>query len=193
MQNVICKNTFLAIVEEPVVLQRAKSAPIAVDSEYRSSFESFVTISTPSCASVSTVDSAPTPPAATGRLTKYAKQKDAIDQKEFTTVMIRNIPCRYTQEELIEDISEITPLFNFVYLPPSKRCEGNVGYAFVNFSTPESAKLFMQVFNGFTFPRQPTSSKVAEVVYAVLQGLKENIKFYKKSKVRKSIYINRNL
>jgi hypothetical protein len=114
----------------------------------------------------------------------------------LTTVMIRNIPCRYKQQSLLSDISAVTPLFNFVYLPPSKRCNGNVGYAFVNFVSPDVAVYFMERFQGFSFPRQPNSTKHAEVVFAVLQGLAENIKFYKKSKVRKTEhrpYINREI
>merc|ERR1719502_2328333 len=197
----IVKNTFLHAVKETPSLQRAKSAPLSI-------LVSEGVVSSPPSPSGSIWSSnhrtstgsemtAPcSPPAATGRLTKFAKQKDSVSHEKFTTVMIQNVPCKYTQDELIEDIAELTALYNFVYLPPSKRCEGNVGYAFVNFATPAAAQYFMTHFTGFTFPKIPTSRKVACVRFGVLQGLRENIKFYKKSKVSRTSnapYINREL
>lgn len=132
---------------------------------------------------------------AESRLTKVVNRQESMDVDQYTTVMIRNVPCKYTQQDLIDEISNITPLYNFVYLPISKRGKGNanVGYAFVNFATPEAARLFIEEFDGYNFPKLATSTKVAEVVYAELQGLKENIKFYKRSKVRNNVYINRAL
>jgi RNA recognition motif-containing protein len=126
---------------------------------------------------------------------RFARQTD-LEIEEMTTVMIRNIPCRYNQDWLISDIREVTEDFNFVYLPPSKRGEGCLGYAFVNFTTPESAQFFIQVFHTRPFTHQRNSTKCAEVVYAVLQGFEENVRFYKKSKVRKTEhrpYVNRSI
>lgn len=187
--EMIIKNTFIAYESERPLFRKWASSPhIEITGEMK---RCSLTLSE---ASTRISESSPTPPPATGRLVRFAKQKDRKDTSEYTTVMIRNIPCRYVQEWLIQDITEISEQFNFVYLPPVKRGEGNVGYAFVNFATPDAARLFMDKFQGFSFPRQPNSSKCAEVVYAVLQGLKENIKFYKNSKVRKTEnrpYINR--
>jgi hypothetical protein len=203
MYSVEAKNTFIhAFVEEvqEQSFQRTKSAPLRFSTSSLESPASPVSSSRGSVSSagetVCSVSTACDPPAATGRLTKFAKQKDEVAKDQFTTVMIRNVPCKYTQEDLIDDIAQYSTLFNFVYLPPSKRSEGNVGYAFVNFATPEAAQLFREQFSGHSFPKQPTSSKIAEVVFAVLQGLRENMKFYKKSKVRKTDnrpYVNRDL
>jgi hypothetical protein len=201
MHPVTVKNTFIHAYVEERAVQRTLSAPLTIATSYiespmMSPVSSRGSICSASGESISSVSTACTPPAATGRLTKFAKQKDAVAQNEFTTVMIRNVPCKYTQEDLIEDISQYTSLFNFVYLPASKRSEGTVGYAFVNLTTPEAAQLFREQFTGHSFPQQPTSRKIAEVVFAVLQGLKENMKFYKKSKVRKTDnrpYVNREL
>merc|ERR1719428_856496 len=101
--SIAVRNTFLhAYVEEPV-LRRTKSTPAAphldmnliVDqsdiSTVSASRESMSSWSGSSC------KSACTPPPATGRLTKFAKKKDEITADRFTTVMIRNIPCKYTQ------------------------------------------------------------------------------------------------
>merc|ERR1719359_430932 len=199
MPLIVEKNTFVTVMEESTSLKRTKtSPPIMIESSFIcttplvsptgstvSSISSELSASSCSSSQFSGCNDAGIP-SATGRLVRFAKQKDQVGIEELTTVMIRNIPCKYTQHDLMEDITTITPLFNFVYLPQSKRIDGNIGYAFVNFTTPEVAQDFQERFNGFTFPKQPTSSKIADVVFAVLQGLRENIKFYKKSKVRKT-------
>jgi RNA recognition motif-containing protein len=112
----------------------------------------------------------------------------------MTTVMIRNIPCKYTQEYVMEEVSTVTPNYDFLYMPPARRDGGSKGYAFVNFGDAESAALFLEKFQGHSFHRQPNSLKRAEVLYAEVQGLVKNIKFYKKCKGSKSKfqpYINR--
>merc|ERR1719487_2532528 len=47
-------------------------------------------------------------------------------EAEKTTVMIRNVPCRCTQPELLEEIEEVVPGVNFLYLPASRKREGNL-------------------------------------------------------------------
>jgi hypothetical protein len=59
------------------------------------------------------------------RLSRFAKDKE---ESQKTTVMIRNIPCRCTQPELLEEIEEVTPGVNFLYLPASRKREGTLGY-----------------------------------------------------------------
>jgi RNA recognition motif-containing protein len=109
--------------------------------------------------------------------------------------MIRNIPCRCTQPELLEEIEEVTPGVNFLYLPASRKREGTLGYAFVNFLSPQLAVQFIRDFQAHEFTKQPNSNKRADVGYALLQGFKDNVRFYRRSKVSKSEnrpYINRN-
>ena len=71
----------------------------------------------------------------------------------YTTVMLRNIPNRYTRDMLINRLDKgyeawlysvehmcCEGMYDFVYLPIdfSSRC--NVGYAFINFRTPAGAQ-----------------------------------------------------
>merc|ERR1719421_1602217 len=100
--------------------------------------------------------------------------------------MIRNIPCKYKQEYLMEEVSAVTPRFNFLYMPPARRDGGSKGYAFVNFCDEQTAFRFISEFQGHVFYRQPNSLKRSDVGYAEIQGLVKNVKFYKKCKVFKS-------
>lgn len=132
-------------------------------------------------------------PSRANRIPRFAKPKAP---EARTTVMIRNIPCRCTQEQLIEEISTVTTSFNFLYLPVSRKRDGTLGYAFVNFLRPEEAAYFVEVFQDHRFHRQPHSNKRATVTFALLQGFKENVLFYRRSKVAKGEfrpYVNRNL
>jgi hypothetical protein len=112
----------------------------------------------------------------------------ARSQELWTTVMIRNIPCRYSQDELYLEVAEIGFAFNFLYLPPARRSPGNLGYAFVNFVDPTHALAFVEAFTGHAFVCQPKSKKRAEVMFAKLQGFEENVAFYSNVKVTKSKY-----
>lgn len=115
------------------------------------------------------------------RLSKHINENAAK-----TTLMIRNVPGKMTQKELLKEIELTTPGCNFLYLPLSRRREGNVGYAFVNFKEPQLAVQFIGAFQDKIFTNHPNSKKFADVGYATLQGFKENVKFYRRSKVSKS-------
>jgi hypothetical protein len=111
-----------------------------------------------------------------------------MEENEKTTVMIRNIPCRYSQDELLDEITMLDLPFNFLYLPPARHSPGNLGYAFVNFVEPAHAALFIQIFSGHAFACQPKSKKRAVPCFAVLQGFQPNVAFYSTMKVSKSKY-----
>jgi len=113
--------------------------------------------------------------------------RDVIpDEDGLTTVMIRNIPCKYKQSWLMEEISAISSNYDFLYMPPARKDGGSKGYAFVNFGDEETAAKFIAEFQGHSFYRQPNSLKRADVGYAEVQGLVKNVKFYKRSKAIKS-------
>lgn len=54
--------------------------------------------------------------------------------------MLRNIPNRYSQAGLLEEIdhSGFKGSYDFFYLPMDTQNRTNVGYAFINFVTPEA-------------------------------------------------------
>merc|ERR1711963_598572 len=104
-----------------------------------------------------------------------------------TTMMIRNIPNRYTQRELIAELenSGFGGTFDFLYAPIDFGTMGNLGYVFINFVDAEWAARCRQKFEGFIFSKhqKKTAKKVATVSVAHLQGLGANMKHYEKSAV----------
>mmetsp|Transcript_42077 Transcript_42077/g.105863 ORF Transcript_42077/g.105863 Transcript_42077/m.105863 type:complete len:303 (+) Transcript_42077:3-911(+) len=102
-----------------------------------------------------------------------------------TTVMLRNIPNRYTQSMLVSLLDEhgFTAGYDFVYLPMDFRNGVNLGYAFVNLLKHEDALRLMTTFQGFSkwfFD----SAKVCEVSWAhPHQGLEEHVERYRNSPV----------
>jgi len=104
----------------------------------------------------------------------------------LTTVMIRNIPCRYSQRNLSDEVSAVCANFDFLYMPPARKDGGSKGYAFVNFRDQESASMFIDQFQCHAFDKQPNSLKRAEVGFAEVQGLEKNMKFYKRCKAMKT-------
>jgi hypothetical protein len=96
-----------------------------------------------------------------------------------TTVMLRNIPNRYTRDMLVDRLNtDYEGQFDFVYLPIDFNSKCNVGYAFINFRLPVSAQMFIARFHGAkTKNCLPgfSSSKVCEVSYARVQGRDANM------------------
>ncbi|KAF3338452.1 Protein terminal ear1 [Carex littledalei] len=111
---------------------------------------------------------------------------------ERTTVMIRNIPnnysrklllnmldnhCKHCNEQIVEG-KEPPSAYDFVYLRIDFRTKSNVGYGFVNLTSPQAAIRLYKAFH-----KKPwkffNSRKICEVTYAKLQGLEALIKFFK--------------
>jgi hypothetical protein len=100
-----------------------------------------------------------------------------------TTLMIRNIPNKYTQAMLLEEINmKFEGCYDFFYLPIDFKNKCNVGYAFINFvsssGSEESSNTtvdrmsilsFYQEFHGQKW-RNFNSEKVCSITYARIQG-----------------------
>jgi len=60
--------------------------------------------------------------------------RDKIFEEKKTTIMIQNIPNKFTKELLIKEINEnFKGKYDFFYLPIDMKNNCNQGYAFVNF------------------------------------------------------------
>lgn len=66
-----------------------------------------------------------------------------------TTIMIRNIPNKYTQAMLLQEIdASYRGAYDFFYLPIDFKNKCNVGYAFINFIDYRRIVPFFREFNG---------------------------------------------
>eukprot|EP00258_Populus_trichocarpa_P000126 XP_002297875.3 protein MEI2-like 4 isoform X1 [Populus trichocarpa] len=87
-----------------------------------------------------------------------------------TTLMIKNIPNKYTSKMLLAAIDEHHKgSYNFIYLPIDFKNKCNVGYAFINMIDPSQIIPFYQAFNGKKWEKF-NSEKVALLAYARIQG-----------------------
>ncbi|XP_011020887.1 PREDICTED: protein MEI2-like 4 isoform X3 [Populus euphratica] len=103
---------------------------------------------------------------------QYELDIDRILQGEDTrtTLMIKNIPNKYTSKMLLAAIDERHKgTYNFVYLPIDFKNKCNVGYAFINMIDPRQIIPFYQAFNGKKWEKF-NSEKVASLAYARIQG-----------------------
>eukprot|EP00262_Sarcandra_glabra_P005488 TRINITY_DN1713_c0_g1_i1.p1 TRINITY_DN1713_c0_g1~~TRINITY_DN1713_c0_g1_i1.p1 ORF type:complete len:1008 (-),score=222.38 TRINITY_DN1713_c0_g1_i1:548-3571(-) len=87
-----------------------------------------------------------------------------------TTLMIKNIPNKYTSKMLLAAIDEHhRGTYDFIYLPIDFKNKCNVGYAFINMIDPRQIAPFYQAFNGQKWEKF-NSEKVASLAYARIQG-----------------------
>ncbi|XP_011096479.1 protein MEI2-like 5 isoform X1 [Sesamum indicum] len=87
-----------------------------------------------------------------------------------TTLMIKNIPNKYTSKMLLATIDEHHQgTYDFLYLPIDFKNKCNVGYAFINMLSPLNIIPFYEAFNGKKWEKF-NSEKVASLAFARIQG-----------------------
>ncbi|KAG0456632.1 hypothetical protein HPP92_024420 [Vanilla planifolia] len=97
-------------------------------------------------------------------------EKIIIGEDKRTTLMIKNIPNKYTYKMLLASIDEHhRGTYDFLYLPIDIKNKCNVGYAFINMVSPSHIVSFYQAFNGKRWEKF-NSDKVASLAYARIQG-----------------------
>merc|ERR1719160_626941 len=113
------------------------------------------------------------------KLNKSAANKDVA-----TTLMIRGIPCSFSQEALLLliDNAGLKNKYNFFYLPRDGNRSSNLGYAFINFVDQASADLCTNTFKGV--PLAPVRSmKTCMISPADIQGLPALWKHFRRTAV----------
>jgi len=125
-----------------------------------------------------------------------------IDKR--TTLIIRNIPNKYTIPLLLIELNEdFRGKFDTIYLPQDKIRDSNLGFGFINFINPFHLILFYEKFMGKKW-NFFNSQKKCFLAYSNFQGKNDLVNYILKKlgikdfyqnnilneKLRKSIYIN---
>ena len=100
-----------------------------------------------------------------------------------TTLMIKNIPNKYTIPSFLEEINKyFKNTYDIFYLPIDYINKCNLGFAFINFVEPLHIILFYELYRGKKW-KKFKSGKKCELLYAKYQGRKELISHFEKGKV----------
>ncbi|KAM3127546.1 hypothetical protein pb186bvf_020332 [Paramecium bursaria] len=119
----------------------------------------------------------------------YQIKLDKNDQR--TTIMIKNIPNKYTIQLLIDLIDKnYKSSYDFLYLPIDFKNRCNMGYAFINFVETKVLERFHYDFQGKKWPHF-NSEKICQLRYARIQGRQALIQHFQFSSVmnQKVIFI----
>jgi len=114
---------------------------------------------------------------------KTRGRQDLGNLSDDVTLMLRNIPNKYSQEQLLTDLDAYRKAIDFLYLPTDFKNTCNLGYAFLNFRDGDVAEAFAAAHNGERLPRFPLSPKVLSVQCARVQGVQANIERFRDSSV----------
>jgi RNA recognition motif-containing protein len=101
------------------------------------------------------------------------------------TVMVRQIPRRYTQLMFLKEVNRggFEKLFDFLYLPYDFKKGINVGYGFINFISHQHAQQFRKEFDGSYIDRQTRMrGKPLRVHPASVQGYEANYTHFMQTK-----------
>jgi len=90
-----------------------------------------------------------------------------------TTLIVRNIPARYTKEMLLREWP-VDGTFDFLYLPFCFRRVRSAGFLFINFTSSTAASAFHSQWHGQSLRHQVSPAKLC-IVAAEVQGLEKNV------------------
>lgn len=121
----------------------------------------------------------------------HSKSQNNIDLENIylgnddrTTLMIKNIPNKYTSQMVIDDLDtkDLNDTYDFFYMPRDKQHESNQGYAFINLLDPAYILAYNDEYSGKSWTIG-NSKKLVELKYAVYQGQNANYENFKNKKV----------
>lgn len=121
------------------------------------------------------------------RRVNLASNLEQNQNRETTTVMIRNVPNQYHRGHFMQELDRLglCGKYDFVYLPIDRQTQWNVGYAFVNLESPEECDKCMKLMNGHKFKKlhPGQQQRCAQVSVAHLQGIEANLAHFNNTAV----------
>jgi len=110
----------------------------------------------------------------------FDETESFVDEEEYeeesipavTTLMVKNIPAKYTQTMLLDEICErgFSGRYDFFYMPANHKTRANHGYAFINLLTEGDVFDFRNEFESKKLNRYQ-NKKVIDIAPATLQGI----------------------
>jgi len=125
----------------------------------------------------------PTPLELPARGDTYSEKKILVREEHggvpedlCTTIMVRNIPNKYSQRMLLEVFTNygFDGTFDFLYVPADFFHRLNLGYCFVNFKEPKYAQAFARQFQDYHLPAFKSKKKI-QISLANTQGFLPNV------------------
>ena len=121
---------------------------------------------------------------------KQKKTRNAINieviasgKDKRTTLMIKNIPNKYTISTFLDEINNaFNNKYDIFYLPIDYCNKCNLSFAFINFVDPLHIIDFYERYRGRKWKRF-NSEKICELVYVKIQGKRELVSHFEKGKV----------
>lgn len=119
----------------------------------------------------------------------YNAQDFVFDEAEAesgqgrTTLMVRNIPNKYSQDQMVSILKNVgfEGMYDFLYLPVDFRNKCNLGYAFINMCTSPATSRLHRAFHMRRWDEQ-SSRKICEVTFARVQGRDALIEHFRAAK-----------
>lgn len=106
-----------------------------------------------------------------------SENEDDEGMHALTTLMIRNIPVKFLQADMLKLIDRnYFGKYDYFYLPMDLKTQCSVGFAFINMLHPLYILDFFLEFNQIRWSehvQQCNSTKLGEIVYANMQGIDE--------------------
>ena len=98
-----------------------------------------------------------------------------------TTLMIRNIPNKYTQQMMLNIFNQVARGgYDFLYLPIDFKSGCNVGYAFINMTEPDHIVAVHDALHNKRW-QHFNSEKVCQISFARIQGKSQLIAHFANS------------
>ncbi len=93
------------------------------------------------------------------------------------TLMIKNIPNKFTINDFLRIFSEFNEKFNLFLIPTDIKRKKNYGYAYINFLESLDIIYFYYKFNGKRWPNT-NSIKICELLFSKIQGNTKLVKHF---------------
>lgn len=103
--------------------------------------------------------------------------------------MIKNIPIKYTDNDLLDELKEFKDKFDVLFLPYDFIKKGNRGYAFINFTHYLHILMFYTIFQNRLWTKYE-SKKICKLVAANYQGINQIKNHAERYKEKKPLFLD---